>query len=429
MSSTNAAAAVDVAVVGGGLAGVAAAVTAAALGARTRLVEAAPELGGNASLAFVHTLCGVFRPVAEGVDPVACNQGFASSFAEELHAAGAALPPERAGKTWVIPTEPRAIARLAAGRCARESNLEVWLEAPLAKVALARDGCGPHHLTVAGRHARSFDAEIALDTSGAAVLGRLGGATIAEPDPNLSQLPSFIACLRGVPAVDRVGFGRLRFAVSLAAAARRRASLEDCEAVLLRPAPGSDDAFLTLNLTRERTRRLSPDALAADAREKVANIVSYLRAERPGYAGCEVVAWPRAAGFREGARLIGCHEISEAEILKAHVGEDAVAHSAWPIELWLDPRKPTLRYPVGVAGIPLGALVSRSHPRVGMAGRCLSASPAALGALRVLGTAMATGEAIGAAAAIAAKRNVALSEVTPASIRAALRVGMPVDPA
>jgi hypothetical protein len=56
-----------------------------------------------------------------------------------------------------------------------------------------------------------------------------------------------------------------------------------------------------------------------------------------------------------------------------------------------------------------------------MAGRCLSASHEAHGALRVIGTALATGEAIGVAAALAADAGATLAEVDPAAVRARIR--------
>ncbi len=64
--------------------------------------------------------------------------------------------------------------------------------------------------------------------------------------------------------------------------------------------------------------------------------------------------------------------------------------------------------------------MSRSHSRLGMAGRCLSASHEAHGALRVIGTSMATGEAIGTAAALATDGDLSLAEIAPARVRATL---------
>ena len=57
---------------------------------------------------------------------------------------------------------------------------------------------------------------------------------------------------------------------------------------------------------------------------------------------------------------------------------------------------------------------------LGLAGRCASATHEAMGALRVLGTALAMGEAIGIAAALAADAGAPLAEIEPAAIRAAV---------
>jgi hypothetical protein len=99
---------------------------------------------------------------------------------------------------------------------------------------------------------------------------------------------------------------------------------------------------------------------------------------------------------------------------------DEVALSTWPIELWADHRRARFEHPAGPCGIPLGALVARGAGRLGLAGRCASATHDAMGALRVLGTALAMGEAIGTAAALAADAKIALPEVAPEAVRRAI---------
>jgi glycine/D-amino acid oxidase-like deaminating enzyme len=73
----------DVAVVGGGSAGVAAAVSAARSGARSLLVERSDILGGNVGNAFVHTICGLYRLADEG-EARHAHPGFPQHFAEGL---------------------------------------------------------------------------------------------------------------------------------------------------------------------------------------------------------------------------------------------------------------------------------------------------------------------------------------------------------
>ena len=69
----------DVAVVGGGGAGIAAAIAAAGRGARCILLDREATLGGNISQAFVHTVCGLY--FADEPAPRFANPGFPQRFA------------------------------------------------------------------------------------------------------------------------------------------------------------------------------------------------------------------------------------------------------------------------------------------------------------------------------------------------------------
>ena len=116
-------------------------------------------------------------------------------------------------------------------------------------------------------------------------------------------------------------------------------------------------------------------------------------------------------------RLRGLHRVTDDDVLSGHRRADEVAISTWPVELWQDHRRARFEHPRGPSSVPLGSLVSRSHPWLGMAGRCLSATHEALGALRVIGTALATGEAIGVAAALAADRGSGLDSIAALDVR------------
>jgi hypothetical protein len=414
----------DVAIAGGGMAGVAAALSAARLGARTLLFERDGELGGNATQALVHTICGLYRAADEG-EAILAHRGLPGRFAQALQVAGAAGAPERAGRVYVLPTYPPRPAALAQQLCAAEPALSVWLGCELVGAELA-SGARPSHalrLRSGASGEREVEAALAIDASGDAALGALGGAQTACAAPHELQTPAYIFCLRGVESAEVEGFGRLRLSHAVAGAVRSGQLPEGCESVLVRPGAAAGQAYVTLNLPRppgEAYAPLDPACmvqLEARARRNAARVADFLRRTRPGFEKSEVLAWPRRVGVRETRRVRGIAELTREDVLAGRRQSDEVTVSTWPIEVWRDWRRPHLEYPEGPCSIPLGALISRSHPHLGMAGRCLSASHEALGALRVIGTALATGQAAGVAAALAAREGTTLDAIAAADVR------------
>src|SRR5499427_3297427 len=116
----------DVVVVGGGAAGLAAAVSAARAGARTALVERYGFLGGMATAGMVSTICGLYLTSSAG-PPEALNAGLADEVARRLAAMPGCGEPIRRGRTHVLPYTPFAFACLADELAASAAALDVYL--------------------------------------------------------------------------------------------------------------------------------------------------------------------------------------------------------------------------------------------------------------------------------------------------------------
>src|SRR5947209_6620591 len=114
----------DVVVAGGGSAGVAAAVAAARIGARTLLVEAAGFLGGAATLRNVLTYCGLYTL---GPKPRPAVGGIAQEVLTGLRALGALTGPKRFRGVFVV-FDPEAVNRVL-DDIALQAGVDVLLHA------------------------------------------------------------------------------------------------------------------------------------------------------------------------------------------------------------------------------------------------------------------------------------------------------------
>ncbi|MGE4606388.1 MAG: FAD-dependent oxidoreductase, partial [Myxococcota bacterium] len=392
-------------------------------GAHTMLVERSGQLGGNAANAFVHTICGLYEPPDRG-EAVPLHPGLPKRFANELCAVGAASPPERAGRVYVLPLDPPRFAAHVATLCEKANGLEVSTGSELVEAAFYSADSVRLCIDRGSAGVRSISAAIVIDSTGDAAVASLLDAPTAETDASRLQLPSFIFRMAGVDCSELEGFAKLRVTHAVASAARDGAIPSQCESVLIRPAAGRDEVYVTLNVPRPRDTPYRPldrqhiDALTARARSDAEQIAKFLRETRPAFAESRIDAWPVRLGVRETRRVVGQYEMSRQDVLMGRSDSDEVCRSSWPIELWTDHRRARFEYPVRPCSIPLGALVSQRSPRLGMAGRCLSASHDAMGALRVIGTALATGEAIGVTAALAADRCSGLDAIAASDVRA-----------
>jgi hypothetical protein len=393
----------DVCVAGGGSAGLAAAVAAARLGARTLLIERHGSLGGMASAALVHSICGLYRLPQKESAPVLANEGFAAEFAARLFAQGGASGPVRLGRVDVLLQRPTAFARLADDMVQGENpRLDVRLHTEI--TAASGDTITMTSRGVStGASARAW-----VDATGDGVLALLRGAAFEmEPAEHL-QRPAFIFALSGVPPETLDDDGRLRLAQLIVGGVRAGALPQGLLGAHFRASPQPGEAFVTIDLAGgDRFDPLDAyclTSLETDGRAMAECLIAFLRAKADGFANGYIAAWPTRVGVRESRRIVGQYRLEAEDIMNGATFADSVAYSAWPMEFRETAHGPRLRFPVDgrSCGVPLRALRARDDDRLFMAGRCLSCSHEAQAALRVIGTCLATGEAAGLAAALLA---------------------------
>ena len=398
----------DVVVVGGGAAGLAAAVAAGGAGARTALVERYGFLGGMATAGMVSTICGLYHGAPSG-SPEPLNEGLAETFARRLAAMPGCQKPVRRGRTFVLPYTPFAFACLADDLVSSVPRIDVYLHASLVGVDTEQRRIAALRIATSERTV-TLRSTVVADTSGDGVVAHHAGAATETAPPSDRQLPALVFVLQHVDG-EALGAGpRLSVLRSLVAAER--------DGVL--PAGASN---LTLGLSSQPGEVIGKLALAGisddpsdrrdfltaaeqEGRRRVLAVTEFLKT-LPAFERSFVSHVAPQVGVRESRRVVGRYQLTRDDVLAGRKFEDAVARASWPIELW-EEGKLGATYEYLEDGqtydIPLRSLQARDVDNLFVAGRCMSATHEALGSARVIGICLATGEAVGRAAARMAER-------------------------
>jgi hypothetical protein len=388
----------DVAVVGGGSAGVAAAVAASRCGARTLLIERAACLGGASTLRNVVTYCGLYTL---GETPRQAVLGVAEEVMQGLRRLGAVTGPQRHRGVFVV-FEPEAVKRVLDTLCV-EAGVEVLLHAFVCGATRTEnrivDVSWQDH---AGRHtvrARAF-----VDASGEGDLAFFAGAATRYGNDGLVNLGTLGTRFGGIPKEVTVTADQFAHAV-----ARGRGPFTKQRSVMTRlPISGDLVCYVASADYDARDARSFSDA----ERSGRAQAWAYLEAIRslPGCDKAYLVSTGPEFGTRESRHIEAVYQLTWQDVVQGRPIDDAIALGAWGVE-WHDRKsfESTFVYPPdkGVYEIPLRCLMSRDTPNLFAAGRLADADQKAGASLRVMGTAFATGQAAGVAAAEFAARGAA----------------------
>ncbi len=400
----------DLCVIGSGAAGLSAALEAARLGQQVAIVDAAPNLGGQAVGAALGTICGLFR---NGPVPRRLTHGVMDGLFEALLDRGEAAL-RRVRGTFILDYVPNAWMRWAEGQVA-ECGI-VPLPGAIVRRVEQRDGIVEALLLSTRFGDARVEANRFVDASGDAVVPWLAGQELRESAKPV--LGTVMAILEEVDTSLCAGYPRSLYHDLI----RRFGS----EFGLVRAEgpvfvlPGTRK--LLLNLTHVETPMETAGlALAGiEGRRQVDALLSLFRRELPEAFREAKVAVYGNAGIRQTRTIVGRSHVTVEDVATGVRPPDAIARTTWPIELHGDMTGThwTVFGENHIHYIPFGAMLPQGLHNVVVAGRCIDAEPAALASLRVMGPCFAMGRAAATAAHL--NRSGSLHQIDTAALQDAV---------
>ncbi len=396
----------EVCVAGAGIAGVSAALEAARLGRRVVLFDGLPALGGQAVHSIIGTFCGLF---SHGPDRFQLTHGIADDILRDLGARGALH--YREGPKWTTVMYDEVALGRWIEEAVRAAGIEVILGAVLRGVV--REGRRITELQLATRYGDlRLAAEGFVDATGDAALAWQAGLPCREPADGPIYGTQMVV-LEGID--EEAQPAREELSARLAEKAKAHGLVRADGFAFVFPGRGT----ALVNMTHVETP-LEPLAAAKNAllgKALADDVVAFLKAEYPAAFGKARVRSYGFPGVRQTRWIVGSKQLTVAEVRAGTFFPDAIARTAWPIELhdrpeglyWEEFDDDHLHY------VPFGSLKTPDVDNLVAVGRCIDGDVAALSSVRVMGPAIAMGAAAAHAHDLA--RSGSIHQIDPAALR------------
>jgi len=419
----------DVVVVGGGPAGVGAALASARSGSSVVVVEKTGICGGVATM-------GLPIQGFDYADGRPLVRGIAWELYQALVASGDALSPlipcSLHNPYAVIDPDACSLQILA---MLDEAGVRVWNHTHFVDTVIDNDG-KIKHIVVAGKEGlAAISGRFFIDATGDGDVAAASGIpfTVGRETDSIPQSATvdFTLC--------NVDFKRFARAVS-----EDDGSLYDTHPLLDRSAIAHGKPYIMVGLRNliERAQRetgvllpcrfasyitaVSPGCVTINmthvplamghtmaglskaeqqGRRQVRPILDFLRNYAPGFDGARISRIASHVGIRESRHIKGMYTLTEQDVVNGVVPSDTIALGGYPIDIHSPVQGDVHLQRVPPYGIPLRCLQISEIANLLVTGRALSAEHVALASCRLISQCMAFGEAAGVGAHLALVTN------------------------
>jgi hypothetical protein len=419
----------EVVVVGGGPAGIAAAIAAGRSGRSTICIERYGFCGGAGTAAGLSTFCGLHAVIYGEHEQVV--HGIAADILERLERMDGLNKPHLTIQNQILAQAYDISAfKIAADELLAEANVHVLFHAFATGAVMASDDRIEAVLveTKSGRFA--IRGKIFIDGSGDGDLAAWAGAPYEVGDGAGNMLyPSTMFRINGV---DPAKAGRAwELVPKLMEDAEHRGRRFPRKKPIVRPQRNPIEWRANLTQIRNPSgtavsgidaRELSYGEV--EGRKQCWDVFQFIKDNTPGFEQAYIVEIAPQIGIRETRRVIGEYQLTEDDILGCRDFKDTIGVQGWPVEAHIKGDVKFVFAPKDSRGfneIPYRIIVPKKIDNLLVAGRCASMSHEGQSSARVSGPCFIMGQAAGTAADLALKANVAPRALDVAALQRRLR--------
>ncbi|MDF2725829.1 MAG: FAD-dependent oxidoreductase [Paenibacillus sp.] len=395
----------DIAVIGGGMAGVTAAVAAARTGAKVILIERFAVVGGNATTGGVGAFCGETAGQGQVFDEMIADL-------EKYHAVAPYIPYPKSDHRLFNHT----ILAVVLQEILLRHKVKLLLHTQFVDVSVSDDGVIQECIVCGKSGPEALRAKQYIDCTGEAQVAHMAGfSTLKGRSEDQVQLPMsmmfFIRHAEDEHVREEVPEGRFE-------AIRDKA---DLPMTSIWPNGPRGNAIKVKIPMFDATDTESMTAAEIRARRRMMEVLDY-------YQKVEKRQWlldycSPQIGIREGRRIVGDYVLALEDLRAGRKFDDAIARGVY----YLDAHKPDDDKRTYMLGhhdlkvppyqIPLRCLIAKDARNLMIAGRCMSAEQLALSSARVMTTCAMMGQAAGIAASLSIERGCDPREIDPLLVR------------
>ena len=380
-------------IIGGGSAGVAAAVSAAQSGLNVILIERSSYLGGKATAAEVGTICGLYAfSKHETTQYIA--EGFVKEFAEELKTHSHTQPLHNSIGMHYLPYNIEAYKALCDSLLIKY-KVAVLLNTSLTTVDVKNNTI--QSITVTnGFNLLTIECESVIDCSGDGVVSQLTHLPLIKSDTY--QAAAQVFTMQNMDSISEALLGMVLIKeIKKGIDSGLLESYYDRVSVVQGSIKNNEVSF-KIGIPIEVTYIGSnSEDIKAKAQLMAKTLAAFFIEHIPVFKNTMLHRIAPEVGFRVGTRAIGHYILAEEDVLNCKKYNNAIANGAWPIEEWGQDKRVHMRYfeENNYYQIPADCLISKTLSNLFFAGRMISATDAAIASARVMGICLQTGYAAG----------------------------------